>query len=62
MEGTITGCGREIKWTMYNSKQASSGASECFQQNGRRKGRPTWKMIGKNQRRVAEVGEGRIMW
>src|SRR3981189_1340984 len=76
MEGTVTGRGIEIKWTAGNPKQASSGASECFQRNvmtkRRRKDRPMWKMIGKcrgraeksgeERRRAAEVGEGRIMW
>jgi hypothetical protein len=66
MEGTITGHGIEIKWTVNNPKQASSSVSECFQWNvmtkHRRKDRLMRKMIGKDWRRAAEVGEGRIMW
>jgi hypothetical protein len=53
MEGTVTGCGRGIKWTVSNHKQTACGASECFQQNAMadcsQKYRLTWKMIGKGR-------------
>src|SRR3981189_3613913 len=63
MEGTVTGRGIEIKWTADNPKQASSGASECFQRNvmtkHRRKDRPMRKMIGKSRGRAEKSGGGR---
>jgi hypothetical protein len=66
MEGTITGRGIEIKWTVNNPKQAFSGTSKCFRWNAmtkhRRKDHPMWKMIGEDRRRAEKVGEGRIMW
>jgi hypothetical protein len=66
MGGIVTKCGRETKWTMNNPKHAFSGVSECFQWNVmtkyHRKDCPMRKMIGKDQRRAAEVREGRIMW
>src|SRR3981189_2765052 len=63
MEGTVTRCGIKIKWTADNPKQASSGASECFQWNvmtkQRRKDLPMWKMIGKSRGRAEKSGGGR---
>src|SRR3981189_1931949 len=63
MEGTVTRHGIEIKWTANNPKQASSGASECFQRNvitkHRQKDRPMWKMIGKSRGRAEKSGGGR---
>src|SRR3981189_2244933 len=62
MEGTVTGRGIEIKWTADNPKQASSGASECFQRNvmtkHRRKDRPMRKIIGKSRGRAGKRGKG----
>src|SRR3981189_2252872 len=63
MEGTVTGRGIKIKWTADNPKQASSGASECFQRNvmtkHRRNDRPMRKMIGKSRERAEKSGGGR---
>src|SRR3981189_1324616 len=63
MEGTVTGRGIKIKWTADNPKQASSGASECFQRNvmtkHRRKDHPMRKMIGKSRGRAEKSGGGR---
>ena len=63
MEGTVTGRGIEIKWTANNPKQASNGASECFQRNVMtkhcRKDRPMRKMIGKSRGRAENSGEER---
>jgi hypothetical protein len=63
MEGTVTGRGIEIKWTADNPKQASSGASECFQRNvmtkHHRKDCPMRKMIGKSRGRAEKSGGGR---